>query len=264
MSGTDELAGSGTGSRPAQLGGRSAIVTGAGGGIGRATSLRMGAEGARLLLTDFDGDRLEETVSLARAAGYEVHGFVGSVTDPAAVTELVDRAISQFGGVDILVNCAGILHSESVRELRLGDWNRVLEANLTSVFLTSQAVLPTMMDAGYGRIINVASQLALVGAPGHSAYAASKAGMIAFTKSLAREVSPLGITANCIAPGPIDTRMLNPGGEVSWTSERINQLPLRRIGRPEEVAGTVVLLASEVDGALYTGQTLGPNSGDVM
>jgi 3-oxoacyl-[acyl-carrier protein] reductase len=246
-----------------RLDGRCGLVSGAGGGIGRATALRLAEEGARVVVTDIDHDALAETTSILASEGHAATGFVADVTDPESVAALISDARGHLGFIDILVNCAGIVHDEPVSSMDPQAWNRVLDTNLTSVFLMCREVVPDMTNAGYGRIINVASQLALNGAIDHSAYAASKAGVIAFTKSLGREVSPWGVTANCVAPGPIDTPMLKRDG-LGWTAERIEGLPIRRIGQPSEVAGTVAFLASERDGALYTGQVLGPNSGDVM
>ncbi|HEX5595443.1 MAG TPA: SDR family NAD(P)-dependent oxidoreductase [Micromonosporaceae bacterium] len=246
-----------------RLANRTALITGAGGGIGREICLRLAQEGAQLFITDLKAEATEQTLSLLRDHGHEAGNFVGDVADPTEVRQLVGSAQAQLGKIDILVNCAGVVHDEAVHGTTIEDWRRVLDINLTSVFLMCRAVVPAMTEAGYGRIINIASQLALTGASGHTAYAAAKAGVIAFTKSLAREVSPSGVTANCVAPGPIDTPMLKRDG-TGWTEERIRRLPTRRIGQAREVAGSVALLASEADGALYTGQTLSPNSGDVM
>lgn len=243
--------------------GRTALITGAAGGIGRAVALRIAQEGARVFLTDLHDAALRGTVSLLEENALAACGRAADVADPKQVREVVQAAQEELGDIDILVNCAGIVHDEPVQEMSLEAWDRVIRTNLTSVFLMCRAVVPGMCGRGYGRVINFTSQLAAKGAAGHSAYAASKAGVVAFTKALAHEVSPVGVTANCVGPGPIDTPMLNKDGNA-WTDERVKQLPMRRIGDPREVAGTVVLLASEVDGALYTGQTLGPNSGDYM
>lgn len=252
-----------TGFAPRRLAGRCAVVTGAGGGIGRAISRRLAAEGARLVITDIDRGSLEHTASEVQADGSATHALVADVADADSVGELFGEAHARLGRIDILVNCAGIVFDEPIASTSLIDWNRVVDSNLTSVFLTCREVIPLMTDAGYGRIINISSQLAISGASNLSAYAATKAGVIALTKSIAREVSPRGVTANCVAPGPVDTPMLKRDGS-GWTSERIERLPIGRVGEPHEVAGSVALLASEIDGALYTGQVLGPNSGDVM
>ncbi len=248
---------------PRRLAGRCAVVTGAGGGIGRAISRRLAAEGARLVVTDIDQERLQCTAIDVQGDGSMSQALVADLADADSVIELIGEAHVRLGRIDILVNCAGVVFDGSISSTSLGDWSRVMDTNLTSVFLTCRQVIPLMTGAGYGRIVNVSSQLAISGASDHTAYAAAKAGVIALTKSIAREVSPLGVTANCVAPGPIDTPMLKRDGS-GWTSERIEQLPIRRVGEPHEVAGSVAFLASEVDGALFTGQVLGPNSGDVM
>jgi 3-oxoacyl-[acyl-carrier protein] reductase len=246
-----------------RLAGRCAVVVGAGGGIGRAISRRLGAEGARLVVTDVDRGRLERTTSEVQGDGVATEAILADMADADSVIALVGEAHARLGRIDILVNCAGVIFDEPITRTSLGDWSRVMDTNLTGVFLTCRQVIPLMTEAGYGRIVNVSSQLAISGASDHTAYAAAKAGVIALTKSIAREVSPLGVTANCVAPGPIDTPMLKRDGS-GWTSERIAKLPIGRIGEPHEVAGSVAFLASEVDGALFTGQVLGPNSGDVM
>lgn len=241
---------------------RVAIVTGAGGGIGRAVASRLADEGYALLASDIDPVRLDETDrNLAQSADRVV--LEADISDPVGVDRLIETVLARYGRIDALVNCAGIVHVSSVEAMTVQDWDRVMDSNLSGVFLTCRAVLPVMLAAGHGRIVNFASQLAYLGAAEYSAYAASKAAVIAFTKSLAREVSAIGVTANCVAPGPIATPMLEPSARV-WTPERVASLPLGRIGRPEEVAGAVALLLHERDGALFTGQTLGPNSGDVM
>lgn len=248
---------------PQRLVGRSAVVTGAGGAIGRAISRRLRAEGARLLVTDINSDGLAQALSDAQDDRSATFGFIADVAEEKSVDELFETARAQLGRIDILVNCAGVVLDQEFARTSLDDWSRMMDTNLTSVFLTCRRVVPLMTSAGYGRIVNVSSQLALGGAIHHSAYAAAKAGVIALTKCIAKEVSPLGVTANCVAPGPIDTPMLKREGS-GWTTERIEQLPIGRVGKPHEVAGSVAFLASEIDGALYTGQVLGPNSGDVM
>jgi 3-oxoacyl-[acyl-carrier protein] reductase len=163
----------------------------------------------------------------------------------------------------VLVNNAGILTECRVQDMSASMFDDMIAVDLRSVFLCSRAALPSMLEHGFGRIINIASQLGQKGGQGLAHYSAAKAGVIGFTRALAREVGANGITANCIAPGPIETPL---GGDLSdeWIDTLRAGLPLKRFGQPHEVAPTAVLLASDPGGNLYTGQTLGPNSGDVM
>ncbi len=242
------------------LRGRSAVVTGAASGIGAAIAEAFAHEGARLCLVDRAA--LDATRDRCAQLGVEVTTVRADVSVEADVNTAIAAAVTTFDGLDILVNNAGIFTASPVVDMPAQLWDDMLAVNLRSVFLGCRAALPTMRAARYGRIINIASQLALKGGPGLAHYCAAKAGVIGFSKSLAREVAADGITVNCIAPGPIDTPLT---GSTSETTEatRLN-LPLARIGLPAEVAPTAVLLASEPGGNLYTGQTLGPNSGDVM
>jgi 3-oxoacyl-[acyl-carrier protein] reductase len=196
-------------------------------------------------------------------AEVEVVTVRGDVSAEADVKHMFAVARDALGSVEIVVNNAGIVTEAPVRDMSSQLWDEMLAVNLSSVFLCCREALPPMLDRGFGRIINIASQVGQRGGGGLAHYAASKAGVIGFTKSLAREVGGTGVTANCIAPGPIETAL---GGNLSeeWKSTLKAGLPLRRFGLPEEVAPTAVLLASDPGGNLYTGQTLGPNSGDVM
>jgi 3-oxoacyl-[acyl-carrier protein] reductase len=243
------------------LAGKSAVVTGAARGIGAAIALAFAEEGARLCLAD----RVEPdgTAERCEALGARVTTIRADVSVEADVTAMIAHAVAELDGLDILVNNAAILTNHPVDGMPTALWDETLAVDLRSVFLCCRAVLPTMRAAGHGRIITIASQLALKGGPGLAHYSAAKAGVIGFTKSLAREVAAEGITVNCIAPGPVDTPISGdlPAEQVERT--RLS-LPLHRIGLPAEVAPSAVLLASEPGGNLYTGQTLGPNSGDVM
>jgi 3-oxoacyl-[acyl-carrier protein] reductase len=246
------------------LSGRAAVVTGAARGIGAAISLAFAREGARLCLVDrAAGDALDSAAAQCAEFGAEVTTVRADVSVEADVTSAIAHAVAEFDSVDILVNNAAILTNCPVAEMSAKMFDETPAVDLRSVFLGCRAVLPTMLAAGYGRIINIASQLALKGGPGLAHYSAAKAGVIGFTKSLAREVAANGITVNCIATGPIDTPIAGdlPAEQVEAT--RLS-LPLQRIGIPAEVAPSAVLLASEPGGNLYTGQTLDPNSGDVM
>ena len=172
------------------------------------------------------------------------------------------RWLLAFGGIDVLVNNAGIDTSAAVVDMPLDVWDRMIAVNLRSVFLCTRAVLPGMIDRGWGRIINIASQLAQKGAPDMAHYAAAKAGVIGFTRSLAYEVTGKGIAVNAICPGPVDTALWR-AIPAEWRERKLAELPIGRPARVEEIVPTAILLASD-DGAYYVGATLNPNGGDVM
>lgn len=238
--------------------GRHCMITGAASGIGAAIATAFAQAGATLALADLDADRLGRTASDLAGTRH-----VLDLTTPDAVQALIDTEIEQVGRIDVLVNCAGILTEVPLVDMDVATWQRMIDVDLTSVFLTCRAVVPHMLHAGGGRIINIASQLGQKGGSGLTHYSAAKAGVIGFTKALAREISAHGVLVNAIAPGPITTPLID-GLSPDWKQAKEAELPLGRFGLPEEVAPTAVLLASHPGGNLYTGQTLGPNSGDVM
>lgn len=246
------------------LAGRTALVTGAASGIGAAIAEAYAAAGARLCLADRSaGQNLDRVIERCSEFGVEVVGAQADVSVEDDVTRMFATAQAELGPVDVLVNNAGILTECRVVDMSAAMFDQMIAVDLRSVFLCSRAALPSMVEHGFGRIINIASQLGQKGGQGLAHYSAAKAGVIGFTRALAREVGGKGITANCIAPGPIETPL---GGALSdeWIATLRGGLPLKRFGQPSEVAPTAVLLASDPGGNLYTGQTLGPNSGDVM
>jgi 3-oxoacyl-[acyl-carrier protein] reductase len=240
------------------LQGRTALITGAASGIGRAVAAHYLAAGARVVVAD-RSPRAAEVAGELGADG----GLVLDATDEDAVAATVAAATEMLGRLDVLVTSHGILTQSPVADMSLALWQETLSVDLTSVFLLNRAVLPGMLGQGDGRIVNVASQLGIKGGESLAHYAAAKAGVIAMTKSLALEVSSRGVLVNAIAPGPIETPMLD-GIDDEWKRAKRAELPLGRFGTADEVAPTAVLLASDPGGNLFVGQVLGPNSGDVM
>lgn len=240
------------------LAGRRVLVTGAASGIGRAVAAHCVAAGAAVVLADRD-PRVHDAAQ--DVGGHGAH--VLDVTDEDAVTATVAAVEAELGGVDVLVASHGILTQAPLVEMSTALWDETLAVDLTSVFRLNRTVLPGMLERGDGRIVNVASQLGIKGGASLAHYAAAKAGVIAMTKSLALEVSNRGVLANVVAPGPVETPLVD-GIDEDWKVAKRAELPLGRFGTPDEVAPTVVLLASDPGGNLFVGQVLGPNSGDVM
>jgi 3-oxoacyl-[acyl-carrier protein] reductase len=246
-----------------QLINRAAVITGAGSGIGAAIARAYAKEGARLVLGDRDAAALAKTAQECRDLGAEVVECVADVGSVEGAQASVDTCVQHFGGIDILVNNAGMLTQARCVDLTMEMWNDMLRVDLTSVFVASQRALPHMLAKRWGRIINVASQLGIKGGAELTHYAAAKAGVIGFSKSLALEAAKDNVLVNAIAPGPIETPLVS-GISSAWKTAKAAELPLGRFGLAEEVAPVAVLLASEPGGNLFVGQTLGPNSGDVM
>jgi 3-oxoacyl-[acyl-carrier protein] reductase len=241
------------------LSGRVALVVGGASGIGRAIAEAFVRQGARTVVGDRDGERAIAVAQDLGASG----GWAMEVTDPSSVEAAVRATEREVGPVDVLVNAAGILTEAPFTEMSLQRWQETIDVDLTGVFTCCSTVVPGMLERRWGRVINIASQLGIKGGRGLTHYSAAKAGVLGFTKALALEVAPHGVLVNAIAPGPIDTPMVE-GISEDWKAAKRQELPLGRFGVPAEVAPTAVLLASDPGGNLYVGQTLGPNSGDVM
>ncbi len=246
-----------------KLAGRTAIVTGAVHGIGRGIAEAFAREGANITIADVAPEAQAEPVLEAiRQAGRKGLFVHTDVANEQQVRSMVEATHSTFGHIDILVNNAGIFTQAMVENLSVQDWDRVIGVNLRGTFLCAHFVLPYMLNQGWGRIINIASQLGYIGGTEVAHYSASKGGVIAFTKALAREVATRNVLVNAIAPGPILTDLLASETE-EWKAAKLAELPIGRFGEVREVVPTAVFLASD-DATYYVGQTLGPNGGDVM
>jgi 2-hydroxycyclohexanecarboxyl-CoA dehydrogenase len=236
--------------------GRTALVTGGAKGIGEAIVRRLTAEGAAVMIGDVDTEGAER---VAADTGADVVAL--DVTDPDSARAAVDGRAP----LDVLVNNAGMDEFGFFADTEPGMWQRVLAVNLTGVLACTHAALPGMQSAGYGRIVNIASEAGRVGSKGSAVYSAAKGGVISFTKTIARENARFGVTVNAIAPGPIDTPLLRRATELGEIGDRIIETmkgatQLRRLGQPEEVAAAVAFLASE-EAAYVTGETLGVSGG---
>jgi 3-oxoacyl-[acyl-carrier protein] reductase len=245
-----------------RLDGRVAIVTGASQGIGRDCALALAEHGADVALLARTREKLEAVAEELRQLGRRALALPTDVTEADQVNTAIARVLSEWGRIDILVNNAGQTRDALLLRMKREDWDLVLRTNLTSVFLCCQAVLPTMLRARYGRIINITSVMGQMGNVGVSNYAASKAGIIGFTKALAREVASRNITVNAVAPGFIDTAMTRAlSDEVR--RQMLALIPLQRMGTGADVAAGVLFLASEEAGYI-TGHVLNINGGLYM
>lgn len=241
---------------------KTALVTGGARGIGRAIALALAREGADVAVLDLRKADAEKTVAEIAELGVKSLAVAADVGDEAAVKAAISETMSAFGWIDILINNAGIDTTAKVVDMSTEMWDEMIRINLRSIFLCSRAVLPSMLQRKYGRIINLSSQLAHKGAPLMAHYAAAKAGVIGFTRSLAYEVAREGITVNAICPGPVDTELFR-GLPEAWRKHKLSELPIGRAGNVDEIAPVAVLLASD-DGSYFIGSTLNPNGGDYM
>jgi len=241
---------------------RSAIVTGAGSGIGRAIAHKLAADGYAVMVNDLSQVRAGAVADEIQAAGGQAAAVAGDVSSEADVASIHAAAAAAHGETHLLVNNAGIAHQALFENLEVRDFDRMFAVHVRGTFLMTKAVLPAMLARGEGIVINVASQLGQIGGIELVHYSSAKAAIIGMTKALAREVSKRGVRVNAVAPGPINTPLVMELSE-DWRAAKKAELPLGRFGEPEEVAETVAFLASPA-ASLFVGQTLGPNSGDVM
>jgi 3-oxoacyl-[acyl-carrier protein] reductase len=240
--------------------GKVALVTGSGRGIGKAIAMKLAENGATLVINDV-GDNVpaDQTVSEIKNLGRQAMAIMADVSSSADVTRMVDTAIATFGKVDILVNNAGITRDQLTMKMSDEEWDKVLAIDLKSVFLCTRAVLRPMLKQRSGRIVSMSSVVGIIGNAGQANYAAAKAGIIGFTKTIAKEVASRGITVNAVAPGFIDTPMT----QVLSDERRqalLNNIPLGYLGTPRDIAETVAFLASE-EARYITGQVITVDGG---
>lgn len=246
------------------LHGKVAVVTGGGRGIGQAIAVVLAAEGAAVAVWDLNADSAEKTAAAIREAGGTAIAVAGDAADTEAVAAAAARTRAELGPVTIVVNNAGINSAKPFVSLTEEEWDRFMRINLKGPFLVTQALVPDMLEAGWGRIVNISSSSTHSGQPYMSHYVSAKSAVNGLTKSLALELGPSGITVNAIPPGFIDTPMLRRaeaqnllGGSVE---EHIERTPVRRVGKPEDIAATCSFLISEEAGYI-TGQIVGVNGG---
>jgi 3-oxoacyl-[acyl-carrier protein] reductase len=246
----------------AQLQGKTALVTGASQGIGRACALALAAAGARVALAARNEDKLNQVAAEIAAKGGSAAVFTLDIASDESIKACAKAAISHFGAVEILVNNAGITRDTLALRMKRTDWDDVIHTNLTGSFLMTQAVMSAMLKARWGRIINITSVVGETGQTGQANYAASKAGLIGLTKSLARELASRSITVNAVAPGFIETAMTAVLDEKQRES-MLGQIPLGRPGTDADIANAVCFLASE-EASYITGHVLDVNGGMYM
>ena len=243
--------------------GKVVAITGAGRGIGLATARRFAQAGALLALNDLSGgEGLEEAAATARGEGGEALLVEADVGRPEEARRFVEESERRFGRIDVLVNNAGVLRSTPTHEVTWEEWDEAISVNLGGTWACLRAALPGMLERGSGRIINVSSELGLIGFPTYASYSASKGGIIALTKAVAKEVAPRGVLVNSVAPGPVETDMLIHD-TIEYNDETREQIPLRRFGQPDEIAAVIEFLAGP-GGSFMVGQVVSPNGGTAI
>lgn len=239
-----------------------AIITGASRGIGKAAAMALAQAGAKVVVNYArSSDAADAVVAAISEAGSEALALQADVSKANQVDAMVKATMDKFGRIDVLVNNAGITRDTLLLRMKPEDWQAVIDLNLTGVFLCTRAVSKIMLKQRSGRIINISSVAGLMGNPGQANYSAAKAGVIGFTKTIAKELAPRGITANAVAPGFIATDMTE---DLKNTEEILKYIPLGRYGQPEEVAGLIRFLAADPAAAYITGQVMNVDGGMVM
>lgn len=245
-----------------RLSGKKTLVTGAARGIGHAIAIAFAKEGADVAVLDLKKDAAERTTAEVRQLGVNAVAVAADVSNEEQVKRAIAEVQSAFGRIDVLVNNAGIDTTSTVEKMPTSMWDEMMAVNLRSIFLCTREVLPGMIQRKWGRIISTSSQLAHKGAAEMAHYAAAKAGVIGFTRSLAYEVARDGVTVNAICPGPVDTELFRNIPE-DWRKRKLAELPIGRAGRVDEIAPAAVLLASD-EGSYFVGASINPNGGDYM
>jgi 3-oxoacyl-[acyl-carrier protein] reductase len=245
-----------------KLQGKVAVVTGGGSGIGRAIATLFARESARVGIVDWNGEAAEAVAAELAREGLTAMAVSADVGNETAITAALDRVATALGDIDIMLNNAGIDRSGPLTQISLAEWEEMFRIHVTGTFLCCRHVLPAMQKKGWGRIINMSSQLGHKGTANRSHYCAAKAAIMGLTRALAYEAAPFGITVNCLNPGPIDTPIVATIPK-DWRAAKIAELPIKRAGQPEEVAPAALLLASD-EGAYFVGASMNMNGGDYM
>jgi NAD(P)-dependent dehydrogenase (short-subunit alcohol dehydrogenase family) len=231
---------------------RVAVITGSGSGIGESIAKMLASNGAKVIINDLDQEKIDRVVADIKEKNGTAIGIMADVTNPEEVKNMIENSVGEFGRLDILVNNAGIARDKTIRGLSLEDWDKVIDTNLKSVFLTCQAAAHHMIDQKYGRIINISSR-AWLGFQGQSNYSASKGGVVSLTRTLALELAKHQITSNVICPGLIDTPLLRSAPQ-KVIDNLIKLQPTRSVGKPEDIANGVLFFAAD-ESSYITGQT---------
>ena len=240
-----------------------AIITGAGRGIGQATAIKFAREGAKVMVCDINQEWIDETVRQCKAAGSDAIGQIADVRDMKSLEAMVKTTVDKWGRIDCLVNNAGIVADAQLKNMTEDQFDRVIDINLKGVYNCTKAVVHKMLEQQSGVILNASSIVGLYGNFGQTNYAAAKAGMHGFTKSLSLEVARKGVTVNTISPGYIGTKMVTAIPKEILDSKILPQIPVGRLGKPEEIAGLIIYLCSE-EAAFVNGANIAINGGQHM